>query len=206
MHSPHVLRPTSATVISIIAWAFAAYLLADAVWKTGVTGLLTYGPLLALSAALVWAILWAPRVIVHQDSVEVRNVLHTYRAHYSAIDKVSIGAMVRIVARNAKGSAHTVTAWNAPGVGRDKPVDAAIRARHGGQNYAAERLGPEARLAHDQRNSPSWVLFERWDAWHDRHAESGIESETSVLNASVNWITVGIVSVCALATAITVVL
>lgn len=208
-----MLRPTSAVVISCAAWLLAVVLLADAIWKIGLGALWRYGPFLGLGSALVWLILWNPRVLVREHEVEIRNVVHTYTAHFAAVTKVRIGAMVRVDARTARGRERTVTAWNAPGVGRDKPADVLTRNAHSRGRAmpgraVPHRLGPGARLALDQKQSPSWVLFERWERWHDARERSAIPDgvDDSLLTTRVNWFPLSVVAAFVLLTVLRVAL
>lgn len=194
------LRPRSAAVIYALAWALGIFLFIDAVMKRGVDALVPHGVAIACALLIVHALLWAPRTVLRSDSVEIRNVFHTYRAHFSAIDQVTIGAMVSILARTASGRTRKITAWNAPGVGRDKPADAAIVAHpasaKGGNTEAgrAPRLGPEARLAKDQRATESWEIYERWDRWHAKRESAGEDgnSDTEVLEIKLNLLSVAV--------------
>ncbi|MDO5645706.1 MAG: hypothetical protein Q4G21_08500 [Dermabacter sp.] len=180
----YVLRPVSATVIPVLTWALVAYFVIDAVWKGGYDSLWNHGPFLLLASVAAWVVLWAPRLIVYGDRVEMRNILHTYTAKFGAIEKVGIGAMVSMIVRTASGTTRTVTAWNAPGVGRDRPADRlSTMKRHepsvARQGNLARRAGPGERLRQDQEKATSFVLYERWERWWDRHEAEQKRAEVS---------------------------
>ncbi|QEU12537.1 hypothetical protein [Dermabacter vaginalis] len=166
---PLTLRPASALWIPTVTWAVIAFLLVDAIIKNRWDTVLQFGPWLGLAASLVWLILFSPATLVYPAGVVVRNVFHEYSAPYSAIDHIGLGAMVSIRARTESGTTRTVTAWNAPGIGRDKPADAHVRIS--GRDRYADRghVGPAERLRNDRERSPSRVLVHAWEAWQVRH-------------------------------------
>lgn len=190
---PLALRPSSALWIPAITWAIIAFLLGDAILKNRWDTVLQFGPWLGLAASLVWLILFSPATFVYPGGVVVRNVLHEYSAPYSAIEHIGLGAMVSIRARTESGTTRTVTAWNAPGIGRDKPADAHVRIS--GRDRYAERghVGPAERLRNDQERSPSRVLVHAWEAWQVKHAKgSDARSETAVLQSKLRIIPLAI--------------
>lgn len=160
------LRPVSATWIPLVVWATLAWLGIDALVRGGFPAFARFAPGLTFIAVLMWIVFWAPRLIVHKDSVEIRNILHTYSAPFTAIEHVGIGAMIRVEGRTESGTTRTVTAWNAPGVRRDAPWDSKS---YGGEG-AAGVSSPQARLVQDQRATPSYLLYERWNTVLDKKA------------------------------------
>lgn len=173
------MRPRSAELICAAVWLLCAALLVDAVVRAGLPGLRVV-PVLALAAAGAWALLWAPRVVLHPAEVEVRNILRTVHLPFPAIRRVRLGAMLRFDALDPDGHVRTVTAWNAPGVGRDRP------GRHGERVRVGQRrprhVGPAERLARDQEASPSAIIRERWEQWSDQH-EAGAGATASTAGA-----------------------
>lgn len=166
---PLTLRPASALWIPTVTWAVIAFLLVDAIIKNRWDTVLAFGPWLGLAASLVWLVLFSPATLVYPAGVVVRNVFHEYSAPYAAIDHIGLGAMVSIRARTESGTTRTVTAWNAPGIGRDKPADAHVRIS--GRDRYADRghISPGERLRNDRERSPSRVLVHAWEAWQVRH-------------------------------------
>ena len=190
---PLALRPSSALWIPAITWAIIAFLLGDAILKNRWDTVLQFGPWLGLAASLVWLILFSPATLVYPGGVVVRNVLHEYSAPYAAIEHIGLGAMVSIRARTESGTTRTVTAWNAPGIGRDKPADAHVRIS--GRDRYAERghVGPAERLRNDQERSPSRVLVHAWETWQVKHAKDfDARSETAVLQSKLRIIPLAI--------------
>lgn len=114
------LRPHSAVVICAVVGLIGFGLTLDAVLRAGWEGLLVL-PVPLFVLALVWMVLWAPRVVLHEDEVEVRNVLVTHRLPFAAIQEVRVGAMLRFEVTTRRAATSTVTAWNAPALGRDAP-------------------------------------------------------------------------------------
>lgn len=174
-----VLRPRSAPVICVLVWALSAALLVDAVARAGVAGLRVL-PFLLLAGIGAWALLWAPRVVLGERQVEVRNVLVTHVLPFASITAVRLGAMLRLDVRGAGPAERTITAWNAPGIGRDSPIAAERRRRAapaGSREAAPRPLGRGERLALDQQRSRSAIVVQRWEAWQDA-AERGNGNET----------------------------
>lgn len=171
----HLLRPHGATVLSIVVWVVVAAMALEALLSAGIGGLLVY-PGLALIAAAVWAVLWAPRLVLRPTGVEVRNLLHTYDLPFARIQDVRLGAMVHFEVDALEGRPRRVTAWNAPGVGRDSPLSrvgtSVVGARSGGPGAATQTrrtLSRAERLRKDQSASRSAIVRERWEEWHGKH-------------------------------------
>lgn len=165
------IRPGGALVLCVVVWLLCAATMAESLWLLGVAGWRFAVLPLAISC-LVWALLWAPRVVVREERIEVRNVLETWTLPMAAIDRVRLGAMLRFELVPAQGSGKTrvLTAWNAPGVGRDRPRERLARmdprSRAGG---AAERPDWAQRLRRDQLESPSHAAVDAWERWDGAH-------------------------------------
>lgn len=170
-----VLRPRSASVISALTAVVVLALSAEALVATGWAGV-TLLPLPLFLLAGVWALLWAPCLVIDEDLVEVRNILRIHRVPFAAIERVRLGSMLRLDVRGPDGAERTLTAWNAPGLPRDTPW----RRRDTGQGEAPrgarerrrDRPSPEQRLLLDQSASPTALLSRRMDAWESRAAPS----------------------------------
>lgn len=164
------LRPRSAALLSIGVWVLCALLFAEAALRGEAAGWRTL-PAVLLICALVWALLWAPRVVLHADRVEVRNVLVTHELPLLSISAVRLGAMLRFDVLTAGHRMRTVTAWNAPALGRDKPWSRLSSVHEDRlRGVGTPRPGPAERLARDQAASPSAVVRERWEEAMDAHA------------------------------------
>lgn len=193
MHSPEtdagntlVLRPRGATVLSILVWCILGAMALEAVLAAGARGLVVL-PGLALISALIWAVLWAPRVVLHAQEVEVRNLLHTYRLPFPLIRAVRLGAMLRFEVTDGPDSSRTLTAWNAPGIRRDVGALGRAGGRSGGADQQRPTTGTQRRralsqgerLRRDQSASRSAVVRERWEAWDEASASSGSSGSTA---------------------------
>lgn len=178
------LRPGGAVVLSIAVWAVCAALVAQAVAVAGWDGVLL-APIPLLICVLVWATLWRPRVILRPDAVRVRNVFSTADAPMAQIADVRLGAMLRLRLHDGR----VLTAWNAPGVGKDDHRDrlarmqaqerstrGGSRAAGRGRAQAAGRSTWSDRLVADQLASPSYAVVEAWQAWRAQHGESDAAS------------------------------
>lgn len=169
------LRPRGAIVICLLVWVILAALAIEALFSAGIAGLLVY-PGLALVAVVLWAVLWAPRLVLLPEGVEVRNLLHTYSLPFDRIEAVRLGAMVLFDVDDLGGRPRRVTAWNAPGVRRDNPLRRGPESSRGEHVDGAarrterrRRLSQAERLRQDQASSRSAVVLERWERWHDTH-------------------------------------
>lgn len=190
---PISLRPASALWIPALTWAIVAFLLADAILKNRWDTVLQFGPWLALAASLVWLVLFSPATLVYQRGVVIRNVFHEYSAPYGAIDHIGLGAMVSIRARTESGTTRTITAWNAPGIGRDKPADAHVRISGRDRRGGRQHIGPAERLRNDQERSPSRVLVSAWEAWQiAHHKDSDASSAIGTVQSHVRIIPLAI--------------
>lgn len=168
-----VVRPRSAALLCLVTAVILAALMIDALLRAGADGL-RWLPAVLLIGAVIWAVLWRPCVIAGRESVQVRNVLSTADLPYAAVTAVRIGAMVRLEYEDASGRERTVTAWNAPGVGRESPRGrlGRIHGQERSRTSAAERRTVAdwgERLVRDQQRSPSAVIRRRWEQWHEQH-------------------------------------
>ena len=189
------LRPHSATAISAVVAVFVVGLGLDAVIRAGWEGVLVL-PALLLVAALVWMVLWAPKVVLHEEAVEVRNVLVTHLIPFAALEDVRIGAMLRFDVSSSGAATRSITAWNAPALGRDKPVRREVAMRQ--QELQGRRYTPQERLVQDQRRSRSAVVKERWERWLGRRRLTGAppaEDAGTAMTTRINVIQIGVVAV-----------
>lgn len=192
------LRPHGATVICIVVGVLGLGLTLDAVIRAGWQGVLVLpAPLLVL--ALVWMVLWAPRVVLHEESVEVRNVLVTHRLPFAAIQEVRLGAMLRFEVTTPRAATSTITAWNAPALGRDAPWRREATMYE--QNLRGRAYTPQERLVTDQQRSRSAVVKKRWERWMDRrdaHGRTPAEGADDVMTTVPNILPIAVVAVLAL--------
>lgn len=200
------LRPHGATVLCAVVGLLGLGLAVDAVLRAGWQGVLTL-PVLLLIMALVWMVLWAPRVVLHADSVEVRNVVVTHLIPFAVIEEVRVGAMLRLEVAGRTGTTSTITAWNAPALSRDAPWRRQAQIHE--QDLRGRRLTPQERLVNDQQSSRSAVIKLRWERWQDHHerqqgqsAQHRTEGTGAVMTTRPNLLQITVVAVLlALATA-----
>lgn len=191
------LRPRSAPLLSAAVWALCAVLAVDALARAGTAGARDL-PFLALVAALVWAVLWRPRVILQEDAAEVRNPLRTEHLPFEAVAAVRVGAMLRFDVEGTGGT-RTVTAWNGPGLSRgDSPLRRAAEAR--GVRAGARAPGTAERLVREQEASASAVVRRRWERWRDERDTRGAGPARSP-ERRIAVVPLAVVGACALACA-----
>lgn len=197
--STHI-RPGGALVLCVVVWLVCTATVLESFWLLSADGW-RFAVLPAAVSAAVWALLWAPRVVVHEESIEVRNVLETRRLPMASIDRVRLGAMLRFELVPAPGSEKSlvVTAWNAPGVGRDRPRErlAAMDTRSR-SNAAAARPDWAQRLRRDQLESPSYAAVEAWERWEARHEPASQDTGAPAATHS-RRLNTGVIAVLALA-------
>lgn len=200
------IRPGGALVLCALVWALCGATALQAFWLLGGDGW-RFAVLPAVASAVVWVVLWAPRVVVREDRLEVRNVLVTHLLPMAAIADARLGAMLRFDLVAAPGEARTeqVTAWNAPGVGRDRPRErlsrADPRASHGAP---AARENWAERLRRDQLASPSHAAVAAWEQWTARHedgpdAEQQGAEQRGAVQRRPNRSAIGVLAACVLA-------
>ncbi|HLQ80482.1 MAG TPA: PH domain-containing protein [Brachybacterium sp.] len=152
-------------MLCLLVWAFCAATIVESFWALGVHGW-RFDVLPLVASTVVWALLWRPRVVVHSDHLEIRNVLVTHVVPLTLIEDVRLGAMLRIVLppRVDGGEPEVITAWNAPGVGKDRPVERFAARGASRSPGATARSAPSwsERLVRDQRSSPSAAVVEAW--------------------------------------------
>lgn len=192
------LRPHGATALSIVVGLVAVALTLDAVIRAGWQGVAAL-PLLLLVVVAVWMLLWAPRVVLHDEAVEVRNIFVTHHLPFAALTDIRIGAMLRLETVSRRGEPTTVTAWNAPALRRDNPLRRESSMREEG--LRGRRLSSQERMAQDQTSNRSAVIKQRWMRWMDQHdleggvAPSGAQPTTraNVLALTLLAVTIGLV-------------
>ncbi|MDN5600758.1 MAG: hypothetical protein L0G52_09540, partial [Brachybacterium sp.] len=94
-----------------------------------------------------------------------------HRLPFAAIQEVRVGAMLRFEVTTRRAATSTVTAWNAPALGRDAPWRREATMHE--QNLRGRSYTPQERLVHDQRRSRSAVVKQRWERWMDRRDAAG---------------------------------
>src|SRR5690625_3518021 len=102
----------------------------------------------------------------------------------AAIEDVRLGAMLRVILppRGSNGRPVVITAWNAPGVGKDRPRDrlasSSVHSRYG--QVHAQHTAPSTwseRLVRDQRPGPSHATVQPWE--QRRSADTGAAGDAS---------------------------
>lgn len=192
------LRPHGATALCVVVGLVGLGLTLDAVLRAGWQGVLVL-PVLLLLLALVWMVLWAPGVVLHEEAVEVRNVLATHHLPFAAIEEVRLGAMLRFEVATRRGTTSTLTAWNAPALGKDAPWRQQAMMHE--QDLRGRRLTVQERLVHDQQRSRSAVVKQRWERWMDRRDALGTKAADggdAVMSTRVNVPQIAVVTVCVL--------
>jgi hypothetical protein len=111
------LKFASGTWIPLLSWTVLAALAVQAFAVGGWSAVIRDVPPMVLVGWLIYLVLWMPRVVVKPDGAAVVNLLRTYWLPYEAIDRIDIGATVRIEYL-ADGRTHRIHCWNVPGYQR----------------------------------------------------------------------------------------
>ena len=166
MSAEIILRQRSGPIITIVVWAFLAFLLGDALVRGAWETVGRFGPALLLIGWIAFTVLWRPALIVGCEAVEVRELVRTTTVPFARIRDIRLGSTVAIEATSANGAVKTIRQWNAPSRPRRK-TDSGIT---GGTR-------PESVDSH-----PSFRLFQRWERAQDdeRTARRGTGSGPTV--------------------------
>ncbi|MDK7741463.1 hypothetical protein [Helcobacillus massiliensis] len=187
------LRARSSLWIGVVALALVIILVGNAVLAVGAAdGLRRFGPVMLLIAALLVVVMILPGVRVFTDRMEVRNILHTYRIPYSAVDRVRIGSMLKIDAVDARGENRTVTAWSAPAIRKQGLLDAFSRTSSKKPPTAPMGQTSSAQLLAEQKASAAWPLKERVDGYQDHHLVDG--ELTGAMQVRLNGISIAVLA------------
>lgn len=147
MSAPIILRQRSGPIITVIVWAFLAFLLGDALLRGAWDTVGRFGPGLVLIGWIAFIVLWRPALVVGTDEVEVREILRTTTVPFTRIRDIRLGSVVTIETASAEGVERTIRPWNAPGMPRRK-IDSGLT---GGTR-------PES-----LDNHPAFELLRRWE-------------------------------------------
>jgi hypothetical protein len=109
---PLVYRPTLVRLLSVVTWALLAVVLVATAAADPLDGL-RWAPVLALVAALAYAMFWRPSVEVDDDAVTVRNVVRDVRVPWQRLESVDTRYSLMLEAGGRR-----YAAWAAPAPGR----------------------------------------------------------------------------------------
>lgn len=180
MSAPIILRQRSGPIITVIVWAFLAFLLGDALLRGAWDTVGRFGPGLVLIGWLAFIILWRPALVVGADEVEVREILRTTSVPFTRIRDIRLGSVVTIETASAEGVERIIRPWNAPGMPRRK-IDSGLT---GGTR-------PES-----LDNHPAFELLRRWEHTQAHAPETAVRSGPSGVadHVSTRW-SLGVIGV-----------
>jgi hypothetical protein len=150
--------------MAIGVWAVAAWAVASlAVTEPG--RLVTWAPLAALICLTIWAVFWAPKVVVGPERLEVRNVAATYEVPWAAISHIDTKWALTLYTTGGR-----ITAFAAP-------APSGLRAEHASGSAGLRHL-PESTFDAGRSARPgdvpgtasgdlAWVIRERWEKVRD---------------------------------------
>ncbi|GAB3569875.1 hypothetical protein [Spelaeicoccus albus] len=121
--APVVLKQAGGYWIPLVGWAFCAYLLIDALVRGAWHVVGVGAPWLLLIAAVLYALLWRPALIVGTGTATIRNPFVSYELPFADIVDVRIGPTVSVQLRDGGGRVYRLTSWNAPGTPKRRSKD-----------------------------------------------------------------------------------
>lgn len=104
-------RPLTSLVVSWLAWVVLGWNLIDVLARGTASEKLRFAPALALLGFLAWVVFFAPRVIVHPDALEVRQIWRTFSLPWGRIVNIRTAVGVRIDYMDAAGRVRAVHPW-----------------------------------------------------------------------------------------------
>lgn len=116
------MHSTSGQVLASACALTALIALAGMTLDSGWRGLLQFGALPILFAALVWAIYARPYVHVSENGVQLSNVFRTVQVAWSAIEDIELQWGLRVVTKTGNYSA-----WSVPPPRRSRRYAASVQ-------------------------------------------------------------------------------
>ena len=171
---PIAFRSRFTMVLCVVAWAALAVVLGIVVATPGdfERGGVALG--MAALAALVWAVLWSPRVVVDDTEVTIENVVSTVRIPWAALIQVETRYSLTL---HTPGRVFSATA--APAPGQLSGLNAARSERRRGQG-AGSLIRP-GDLASTDSGRAADLVRSRWERLRDSGAiEAGVADATEV--------------------------
>jgi hypothetical protein len=152
-------RPRTGPVIAVAVWALAAWALITLA-ATDPTKLVVFLPAAGCAALTVWAVFWAPKVVVAQGAITVRNVLTTHHIPWSAITRIDTKWALTLYTGQRK-----IAAFAAPAPSSLHAVKAPSRrdlAHLPATTFDAARSVRPGDLPGTPSGDLAWVVRERW--------------------------------------------
>lgn len=162
------LSPRFGRILTIAVGVVAAAALASAVSQGAESVLRTVAPV-ALLVVATWAAFWRPTVVVHADSVTVRNVFSTEEVDLADIQRIDTRFALTLDTVNGR-----VTAWAAPAPGRHSVITAQRSdTRHLPEStYSGGTMRPGDLVTSDSGTAAA-VIRRRWEDLRDEKGGIG---------------------------------
>lgn len=169
-----VVRSPVSVIIGVASLVLLAFFVVDAIVRAGVDGFFQVFPFVAWAAVVMTVVMILPSMTVRKEGLSVRNILRRFEMPYASVDRVRLGAMVRVDAMFAEARLDTVTVWSAPGVGRgygmlQRAEDTSIRGDRASE--IGGRWSESARMVADQKKSRSYPALQQLEIWRSEHGE-----------------------------------
>jgi hypothetical protein len=107
------IRSRFSRVLVVVLWAILATFLVNLIVQLDLLQLLRFSPVIALSAYVLWILLWSPSVTIGPSGVTVRNLLRTNDVTWPAIQRIDTRFALTLYT-----AAGTIVAWSAPAPSR----------------------------------------------------------------------------------------
>lgn len=184
--APTTFRPAFGRVLSIVMCVLAAAGIAGFVVAGDYLGLLHFGWVLLLLAALALALFWFPSLDIAEHEVTVRNVFSTVHVPWPAIERVDTKYALTLYTLGGK-----VTSWASPSPNRyatqaASRTDADLAGRVSGANPRPGDLPGTA------SGAPALVIRSHWDDLREAGHLDAAVLEGGKLRRDIHWVTIGV--------------
>ena len=148
-------------------------------------GLLRYGWMLALLAAVAFAVFWFPRLDVAEHGITVRNVFSTAHVPWPAIQRIDTKYALTLYTTVGK-----ITAWASPAPNRyssqtSNTADARLAAEASGSN---PRPGD---LLSTASGAAAYVIRRHWEELRDTgRLDAGVDAAS--FRRDIHWATIAV--------------
>ena len=191
--APTVFRPAFGRVLSVIVVVIAATGIAGYLVAGDPIGLVRYGWGPLLLAAVALALFWFPRLSIAEHEVTVRNVFSTTHLPWPAITLVDTKWALTLHTVDRK-----VTVWASPAPNRYASQSATRSSARIASSNFAPRPGD---LLETQGGAAAFVIRHHWE---DLRADGLLDAgaEPGSVRRDIHWVTIAVLGVLAIATAL----
>lgn len=191
-------------ILAVVIWVLAAFLASSLFFVAPGPHLLYLIPA-AFIALFAWEGLWAPRVIVDDEGVRLRNVLRTIFVPWAALIHVDTKYALTLYTPH-----RNYAAWAAPAPGRGSSYRASkTKSGNAGSRAPLDSDAAGARpgdLIGTESGEAAYLVRSRWQRLRDARAfETGV-ADTTKVTITPHWATGAVLVVLAAASVVAILL